>query len=119
MIELEEIRYDGARPVEGYGPDFFRIGGEVLRGNVVVWSEAAQTWGGPDDLGPLLALEGKTDLLLYGSGPAMGRAPAALTTALDALGIGVEAMDSAAAARTYNVLVAEGRRVAAALLTIG
>lgn len=119
MIDLEEIRFDGARAVEGYGPDFFRIGGEVLRGNVLVSAEAARLWQGPEDLAPLLALAGRADVLLFGTGPMMGRAPAAMVAALEAVGIGVEPMDSAAAARTYNVLVAEGRRVAAALLTVG
>lgn len=119
MIDLEEIRYDGARPVEGYGPDFFRIGGEVLRGHVLVTAEAARLWRGPEDIAPLDGLAGKVDVLLYGTGATMGRAPAALVAALDAKGIGVEAMASDAAARTYNVLVSEGRRVAAALLTVG
>lgn len=119
MIDLEEIRFDGAKPVEGYGPGFFRIGGDVLRGSVLVSAEAAELWQGPDDLAPLLALAGKVDVLLYGTGPVMGRAPATMVEALDAVGIGVEAMASDAAARTYNVLVSEGRRVAAALLTVG
>lgn len=119
MIGLEEIRFEGARPVEGYGPDFFRIGGQVLRGHVLVWAEAARLWGGPDDLQPLEALAGKVDVLLYGTGATMGRAPAGLVAALDAKGIGTEAMASDAAARTYNILVSEGRRVAAALLTVG
>jgi len=118
MIELEEIRFDGARPVEGYGPGFFRIGGAVLRGNVLVTPEAARLWSGPEDMASLLALAGKVDVLLYGTGAMMGRAPAAMVSALGDLGIGVDAMASNAAARTYNVLLSEGRRVAAALLAV-
>jgi uncharacterized protein len=68
---------------------------------------------------PLAAHDPATELLLIGTGPAMRRPPAALMTALAARGIAVEFMDSRAAARTYNVLVSEGRRVAAALLPTG
>lgn len=119
MIQLTEVRFDGARPVDGYGPGFFRVGGEVLHGNVLVTAEAARLWGGYDDLAPLLALAGQVDVLLLGTGGAMARAPVDLSRALDAVGIGTEAMDSAAAARTYNVLLSEGRRIAAALLAVG
>ncbi|HQU66625.1 MAG TPA: Mth938-like domain-containing protein [Albidovulum sp.] len=117
-MELEEIRFDRARPVEGYGPGFFRIGGALLRGNVLVTPEAARLWSGPEDMAPLLALSGSVDVLLYGTGAVMGRAPAAMMSALDAVGISVDAMASDAAARTYNVLLSEGRRVAAALLAV-
>ena len=55
------------------------------------------------------------DLLLIGTGARLRRPARALTEALGALGIGLEPMDSRAAARTYNLLAGEGRRVAAAL----
>jgi uncharacterized protein len=68
----------------------------------------------PDDLAPALAL-GPTVLLL-GTGAALRfPAPAVLAACLTR-GIGIEAMDNAAAARTFNVLAAEGRRVVAAFL---
>jgi len=119
MIRLNEIRFDGARAVEGYGRDFFRIGGARIEGHVIVTPQAVLRWGGLQDLPPLVALAGEIDILLLGTGAAMARAPGELVAALDALGIGVEPMDSAAAARTYNVLLSEGRRAGAALLTIG
>ncbi len=119
MIRLNEVNFDNARPVDGYGPDFYRVGGEVFRGHVLVTAKTARIWGGFDDRAPLLALGGKVDVLMLGTGKTMGRAPAGMVAALEAVGIGVEAMDSAAAARTYNVLLSEGRRVAAALLTVG
>ncbi|MGL4279413.1 MAG: MTH938/NDUFAF3 family protein [Albidovulum sp.] len=90
----------------------------MLRGNVLVTAEAARLWSGPEDMAPLLALAGSVDVLLYGTGAMMARAPAAMVAALDTAGIGVEAMASDAAARTYNVLLSEGRRVAAALLAV-
>ena len=64
------------------------------------------------------ALQAEVDVLLLGTGRSIARAPEVLVAALVPLGIGVEAMDSAAAARTYNVLLSEGRRIAAALLPV-
>ncbi|MDE2400285.1 MAG: Mth938-like domain-containing protein [Burkholderiales bacterium] len=56
------------------------------------------------------------ELVLFGSGPSLRFAPPALMRSLMQARIGVETMDTAAACRTYNFLVAEGRRVVAALL---
>lgn len=119
MIRLTEVTYDNARSIDGYGPGFFRIGGEVIHGAVLVTSKAARGWGGYDDSAPLLALAGSIDVLLLGTGKTIAHPPAALRSALEQVGIGVEPMDSAAAARTYNVLLSEGRRIAAALLPAG
>ena len=64
------------------------------------------------------AADPKIELLLIGTGAAMNRPPADLMAALAARGLAVDFMDSRAAARTYNVLALEGRRVAAALLPL-
>ncbi len=118
MIRLTEVTYDSALPIDGYGPGFFRIGGEAMQGAVLVTASAARGWGGYDDAEPLLALAGEIDVLLLGTGASIAHPPAALREALEAAGIGVEAMASDAAARTYNVLLSEGRRIAAALLPV-
>jgi len=115
---MHEITYDGVRPIDGYGPGFFRIGGQVLHGAVLVQAGGAGHWGGFDDAAPLLALAGDVDVLFIGTGAAIARLPSPLRTALEAAGLGVEAMASPAAARSYNVLLAEGRRIAAALLPV-
>lgn len=119
MIALNEIAYSGpGRPIDGYGPGFFRVGGAVLKGAVLVAPDGARGWGGMADLEPLKALAGRVDVVLLGSGAALAYPDPALKEALEALGIGVEPMTSPAAARTYNVLLAEGRRIAAALLPV-
>jgi uncharacterized protein len=119
MIALTEIAYDGpGRPIDGYGPGFFRIDGKVLEGAVLVAPDGARTWGGPGDTAALLTLAGRIDVLLLGTGRVIAHADPALRAALDAAGIGVEPMDSPAACRTYNMLLAEGRRVAAALIPV-
>lgn len=68
----------------------------------------------PDDMEALLALE--PALVLLGSGGSLRfPAPAVLAACLTR-GIGIEVMDNAAAARTFNLLAGEGRRVVAAFL---
>jgi uncharacterized protein len=119
MSGLTEIGYSGpGRPVDGYGPGFFRIGGQVIRGPVIVAPDGATGWGGLGDRAALLALEGMIDVLLLGMGAEAAYPDADLRAALEAAGIGVEPMSSPAAARTYNVLLAEGRRIAAALIPV-
>ena len=54
----------------------------------------------------------------FGTGAEIAHVPAGLRAALEAAGLGVEAMASPAACRTYNVLLAEGRRVGVALLPV-
>ena len=65
----------------------------------------------------LRALEG-AELVILGTGPRLRFAPPALLQPLMKRRIGVETMDTAAACRTYNVLLAEGRRIGAALLPV-
>lgn len=118
-MRLTEVTYDDAQPIDSYGPGFFRIAGQVIRGPVLVTPWDAGPWGGLDDSAAPLALIGKIDVLFVGMGAEIAHAPPAFRAALEAAGIGVEVMNSPAAARTYNVLLSEGRRIAAALLPVG
>lgn len=118
MIALTEIAFDGLTPIDGYGPGFFRVAGQVIHGPVLVTARSARQWGGAGDGAPLLALAGQIDVLLLGTGRTIAHPPADLRESLNAAGIGVETMDSATAARSYNVLLSEGRRIAAALLPV-
>jgi uncharacterized protein len=117
-MQVVEITYDNAKPVDGYGPGFFRVGGQVIEGAVVVTSVSAKSWGGIGDSDALIALAGSVDVILFGTGPEMTAVPPALTQAVEAAGIGLEPMASPTACRTYNVLLAEGRRVALAALPV-
>ena len=119
MIALTEIEFSGpARPIDGYGPGFFRVDGKVLQGAVLVTPGGARIWAGFEDRAALLALAGQIDVLLLGMGRRIAYPDPDLVAKLDAVGIGVEPMDSPAAARSYNVLLSEGRRIAAALLSV-
>ena len=117
-MQINEIDYGKARPIDGYGPGFFRIGGEAVPGPVLVTADQATAWDGFDDTASLLHLAGQIDVLFVGTGAEMTYLPTAFRDTLDKAGIGVEPMASPAACRTYNVLLAEGRRVAAALLSV-
>jgi uncharacterized protein len=117
-MQMHEIRFNGVMPVEGYGPGFFRIGGQVLSGPVLVRPQRVSPWGGLADAPPLLALAGEIDVLLIGTGAEIAPIPASLRASLEAVGLGVEMMASPPACRTYNVLLSEGRRVAVGLLPV-
>ena len=117
-MRLNEIKYTDAKPVEGYGPGFFRIGGAVIHGGVLTGPTGTHPWAGYEDRATLLALAGSIDVLFMGTGADVAHIPAALREVLEDAGIGVEAMASPAAARTYNVLLSEGRRIALAMIPI-
>jgi uncharacterized protein len=108
--------------VRGYGPGTVRIGERTFsRSLIVTATRIIEDWrplGIPDlkvtDLDPLLEL--RPEVLLIGSGTRQVFPDRATLAALYSAGLGFEIMDTGAACRTYNVLVAEGREVAAALI---
>jgi uncharacterized protein len=114
----------GALTIGSVGPDGIRI-------NEQLWAEAiALTPDGgidPWDLTPVADLQENhfaallaqsPELLLIGSGARNQFLPRELNFAFARMGVGLEVMDTAAAARTYNVLAMEGRRVAAVLYPV-
>ena len=115
----------GRQLIESYRPGGFRIAGVQHAGSVLVLPERTLGWpiGAPDEitaasLASITAAEPPVELLIIGLGPRFGLIAAELRTALRAHGISVEAMATDAACRTYNVLLTEDRRVAAALIAL-
>ncbi|MGD9616299.1 MAG: Mth938-like domain-containing protein [Alphaproteobacteria bacterium] len=111
--------HTGRQVIERYAASGFRVSGTIHLGPVLVfpdrtevWTEAAFTIEG---LAPVLA-HGGVELLLLGCGRRTAPVGAELRGALKAAGIAIEPMDTGAACRTYNMLAAEDRRIAAALL---
>lgn len=117
-MRLNEVVYDVAQPVDGYGPGFFRIGGEVFEGPIVVTASGVAAWGGYDDVDALVGLADSLDVLFVGTGAEISHVPSGLREAVEVSGLGLEAMASPAACRTYNVLLSEGRRVGLALIPV-
>jgi uncharacterized protein len=112
--------------ITGFAGTGFRIGDTVHATGLKLTPDWARGWAAPaladlDEaaLADLLALEPLPEFLLLGTGPTMRRPPAAFTAAVEGRGIGIEAMDSRAAARAWGVLRAEDRWIVAALLPLG
>ncbi len=117
-MRLTEISYTGAVPIDGYGPGFFRIGGQVYEGAIAILPSGVVAWGGFEDVETLQGADGEMDVLFIGTGAEIAHIPSALRDRLEEVGIGVEVMASPAACRTYNVLLSEGRRIGLALLPV-
>ena len=122
-MDITPLVPEGRQIIESYGDDGFRISGERYPGPVIVWPEGVATWAvsaigtaAIETLDAVFAAEPPIEIVLIGSGASFEMAPAALRAALGARGLSIESMDTGAACRTYNVLMAEDRRVAAALI---
>lgn len=112
----------GRQVVERYGPTGFRISGVIWRCPVLVFPDVTLRWAatdaaavGWDSLLPVVE-HGGVQILLLGLGKGVTSVATGLRDALRQVGIALEPMDTGAACRTYNLLLAEDRRVAAALI---
>ena len=117
-MRLNEISYNDAVPIDGYGTGFFRVGGTRYDGALLVMPTGVSAWGGFDDIATILENEDNIDVLFVGTGAEIAHPPKDFRVTLEDAGIGVETMASPAACRTYNVLLSEGRRVAVALFPV-
>ena len=118
-------RFPGRAPIEAYGNGGFRFAGMGHRGSILCLPSAVVAWdvASPADLTPasladVIAERDRIEVLLVGTGRGPALLPRPAVEALRAAGIGVDGMNTGAAARTYNVLLAEGRAVAAALIAV-
>jgi uncharacterized protein len=117
-MHINDIAFEGAVPIDSYGPNFFRVEGEVHTGPMLLIEAERPKWGGLNDIAPLLTLKDRIDFIVFGTGETLAYLPIPLRTALEAAGIGTEVMATPTACRSYNILASEGRRVAVALLPI-
>lgn len=121
-MRMSEIGYEGPPPIDSYGGGGFRVAGTFHEGHMLVLGPRPEVWApgglGPDAFAAVIARAGEIDVLLVGMGGEIAPLPGAARMALEGAGIGVEIMSTASACRTYNVLLAEDRRVAAALIAV-
>jgi uncharacterized protein len=111
--------------VQAFTPRGFMVDGNEYRG-LVLTPERAGEWTAPalaeltsEHLAPILALHPAPEFLILGTGARIAFPPLALTRSLEQHGIGLEVMDSRAAARTWGMLRGEERWIAAALMPLG
>jgi uncharacterized protein len=111
--------------IRSYGPGHFRIGERDWRSPVLVTPTRTTAWDvtraedlALDNLAALKEAPTPTELLVVGCGPRAVFLPPTLRASLKSAGLSLEVVDTGSACRIYNVLLAEGRRVAAALIPI-
>jgi uncharacterized protein len=124
-VEITSDIPAGRQIIESYGEGRFRVSGQIYPGSVLVFPDRTLDWAVRAmaevtlvSLGPVVEAAGGLDVLLLGCGARMAPAPAELRHELRATGLVIEPMDTGAACRTCNVLMAEGRAVAAALIAV-
>lgn len=116
----------GKHAIEGYGAGGFRFAGMSHRGSILALPSGIRAWDATvfaditiDSLAPVFAeAPGLIEHLLIGTGTELRPIEKSLREKLRSAGIRAEPMATAAAARTYSVLLAEDRRVAAALIAV-
>ena len=121
-MKMQADRMEGQNAIARHGPDGVIVNGtEFTASTIVPWRGAVEAWSvddfdalSADHFARLAALA--PELVIFGSGARLRFPKPALLQPLMARRIGFETMDTAAACRTYNVLLAEGRSVVAALL---
>ena len=121
--------YDGFVPgrhqIDAYGNGGFRFAEMSHRGSILALPSGVRAWDVISPAGfrseafaPVFAEGGEIEILLVGTGRDLAGFPAALSQRFQEVGIGLDVMQIGVAARTYNVLVAENRRVGAALIAV-
>ena len=124
-MDVTPLTPDGFQLIDSYGQGQFRVAGDLWQQAIIVMPEQTAKWSVQsvaeltvDSLSPVYNAEPAIEILLIGCGDRMAMVSSAFKEQCRAKGFGVDTMDTGAACRTYNVLMAEGRRVAAALLPL-
>ena len=124
-MEFQHVRPAGRPSIDGYEPGGFRVSGVRYNGSVIILPERCLPWDArsmadvtADSLAPVCHAQPAVDILLLGCGARLLPLPKVIREALRSAGIGVDLMDTGAACRTYNILLADNRRVAAALIAL-
>jgi uncharacterized protein len=115
-----------APQVDAYGDGGFRLSGARHEGSVLILNDEARAWSvasmaelTPEAFDPVIAAGREAvEFVLLGTGGANALPPRPVREALQRAGIGLEFMDTPSAARLYNILTAEGRRLACALIAV-
>ncbi|MGQ2907324.1 MAG: Mth938-like domain-containing protein [Aliihoeflea sp.] len=122
---IRDAHFPGRAPIDAYGNGGFRFADMSHRGSILCLPSGIHGWTPADpaalmidDFEPLLAESDAIEILLVGMGPDLRPLPADLRKRLREAGISADPMSTGAAVRTFNVLLAEERAVAAALIAV-
>jgi uncharacterized protein len=115
----------GRYPFDAYGNGGFRFADMSHRGSLLALPSGIKAWPvtsmadlTDEVLDPIFAEGDALELLLFGTGVDIAVLPVAFRTRFREAGIGLDVMQTGAAARTYNILLAENRKVGAALIAV-
>jgi len=116
--------FPGRPVIDAYGGGGFRFAGMSHRGSILALPSGIYSWNAdgaalrPEDFDSVFAEKADVDHLLLGTGREMARPPRAVGEAFAERGITLEIMATGTAVSTYSLLLAERRKVAAALIAI-
>ncbi len=124
-MDITPLISASSKVIQSYRQGRFRVSGDIFESAVIVFPDRVIDWPlqnlekpSVEDFDILAREEERPDVLLFGCGVQSVFFPPSFKNALKQKGLVIEVMDTGAACRTYNVLMAEGRRVAAALLPV-
>lgn len=124
-IEIRDAHFPDRAPIDAYGNGGFRFAGMSHRGSLLClptgihgWDATAESALGPALFARVLDEAAEIEVLLVGTGTEIRRLPPELKIRLRDAGIISDPMSTGAAVRTYNVMLAESRAVAAALIAV-
>ena len=124
-IEIRDAHFPGRAPIDAYGNGGFRFADMSHRGSLLCLPSGIHGWelqeGEPLTVASLmrvLAEASEIEVLLVGTGANLKPIPADAKAALKAKGIASDPMSTGAAVRTFNIMLAESRAVAAALIAV-
>lgn len=111
--------------IDSYGDQGFSVNGVMHTQSILLFPERVVNWSAMDinawtlnDFNDVFTTIPAIEVLLLGTGKTHQFVPPDFKKAFKSKGIGVDSMDTGAAARTYNILLSEGRHVAALLMAL-
>jgi uncharacterized protein len=120
-----EAHFPGQAPIEAYGNGGFRFASMSHKGSLLCLPSGVFAWSAnsigeltPAAFARVFSEAARISFVLLGAGSVLVRPSPAVRRAFEDAAIGLDVMDTGAACRTYNVLLAEGRPVAAALIAV-
>ena len=124
-IEIREAHFPGRAPIDAYGNGGFRFADMSHRGSILCLPSGIHGWAleegaplSPDAFEWVIAEASAIEVLLVGTGSTLRPLPRETREKLKAAGISADPMSTGAAVRTFNILLAEERAVAAALIAV-